>query len=201
MAVPARAAENGVFGADAVRSDNLAIFPRWTNVLARYFNGSDPLIRTCKGEVFRRCMSEEWKGFLDEISREDRATQIAKVNARMNRARYIADNANYGQSDYWATPNQFFRLDGDCEDYAIAKYLSLRALGFDDESLRIVVLDDLNLRVAHAVLVVYYDGAPYVMDNQIAQVVAASAIHHYKPIYALNEKSWWLYRPKLPGAS
>ncbi len=192
----ARADEDGLWGASSMRSAGMAAFPKWTGVLERYFKGTDPLSRICKANVFRRCMTEEWKGFLEEIAREDRGTQIRRVNERMNRARYTIDANNYREADYWATPNQFFRMDGDCEDYAISKYLSLRALGFADDSLRLVVLDDLNLRVAHAILVVTYNGTQYVLDNQIAQVVPASVIRHYRPIYSLNESNWWFYRPK-----
>jgi predicted transglutaminase-like cysteine proteinase len=193
---PARAQDESLWGAAPLRSDAMGSFPKWTGVLERYFKGSDPLISICKANVFRRCMSDEWRGFLEEIAREDRGTQIRRVNERMNRARYTVDPSNYGEADYWATPNQFFRLDGDCEDYAISKYLSLRALGFPDESLRLVILDDLNLRVAHAILVVTYNGTQYVLDNQIAQVVPASVIRHYRPIYSLNQSNWWFYRPK-----
>jgi predicted transglutaminase-like cysteine proteinase len=200
-AVPAQAQETELFGATAVRmSSGLASFPRWTGMLERYYKKTDQALTICKGNVFRRCLSEEWKGFLDEIGQENRATQIRRVNERMNRARYITDIVNWGQADYWATPNEFFRMDGDCEDYAIAKYLSLRALGFDDEDLRLVVLDDLNLRVAHAILVVTYNGVPYVMDNQITQVLTASSIRHYRPIFSLNEIGWWIYRPKPTGS-
>lgn len=200
-AAPAQAQDEELFGAVAIRSaSGLASFPRWTGALERHFKRSDPPLSLCKGNVFRRCMSEEWKGFLDEISGESRATQIRRVNERLNRARYTLDNANWGQSDYWASPNQFFRMDGDCEDYAIAKYLSLRALGFPEEDLRLVVLDDLNLRIAHAILVVMHEGRPYVLDNQISQVVQASAIRHYRPIFALNESGWWIYKPKPAGS-
>ncbi|MFN4281279.1 MAG: transglutaminase-like cysteine peptidase [Alphaproteobacteria bacterium] len=196
-----QAQSEDLFGAVATRSvSGLASFPRWTGALERHFKRSDPPLSHCKGNVFRRCMSEEWKGFLDEISGENRATQIRRVNERLNRARYTLDSANWGQSDYWATPNQFFRMDGDCEDYAIAKYLSLRALGFPEDDLRLVVLDDLNLRVAHAILVVTHNGVPYVLDNQISQVVPASAIRHYRPIFALNESAWWIYKPKPAGS-
>ncbi len=198
---PAQAQDAELFGAIAMRmSSGLASFPKWTGVLERHAKRADLTLTQCKANVFRRCMSEEWKGFLDEIAREDRGTQIRRVNERMNRARYTIDATNWGQSDYWATPNEFFRMDGDCEDYAIAKYLSLRALGFDDEYLRLVVLDDLNLRIGHAILVVTYNGVPYVMDNQISQVLPASAIRHYRPIFSLNESGWWLFRAK-PAAS
>ena len=96
--------------------------------------------------------------------------------------------------DYWATPKQFFDRNGDCEDYAISKYISLRNLGLPVEDMRIVVLNDLNLKIAHAMLVVYLDGEALVLDNQITQVINARRIRHYKPIYSINERNWWLHR-------
>lgn len=73
--------------------------------------------------------------------------------------------------------------------------MSLRALGWDNDHMRIVVLKDLNLDIAHAVLVVYRDGLAWVLDNQIGEVVAADRIRHYRPYYSINEDSWWLHRP------
>ena len=60
--------------------------------------------------------------------------------------------------------------------------------------MRIVALNDLNLRVGHAVLVVIEGDHAVVLDNQVPQVVEATSIHHYRPIYAVNEDTWWLYR-------
>ena len=84
--------------------------------------------------------------------------------------------------------------NGDCEDYAIAKYFSLRWLGLKPEDMRILVLHDMNLRVAHAVLVVYHRGRALILDNQVRGVVEADAIRHYRPIYSINEQHWWLHR-------
>ena len=89
-----------------------------------------------------------------------------------------------------------FRMqNGDCEDYAIAKFMALRALGFENPEMRIVVLNDLNLGIAHAILVVYVDGKALVLDNQIRSVVPADSIRHYQPVYSVNEEGWWLHRP------
>jgi predicted transglutaminase-like cysteine proteinase len=65
--------------------------------------------------------------------------------------------------------------------------------------MRIVVVQDLNLGIAHAVLVVYLDGRALVLDNQIDDVVPAAAVRHYRPIYSINERHWWLHRAR-PGA-
>ena len=119
---------------------------------------------------------------------------MRKVNSYLNQAHYILDIVNWGVEDYWASPYQFARKDGDCEDYAIAKFMSLRLLGFSNDQMRIVVLRDLNLKVAHAILVVDLNGTKYVLDNQIHDVVPASIIHHYQPIYSVNETHWWLFR-------
>ena len=54
--------------------------------------------------------------------------------------------------------------------------------------MRIVVRQDLNLKILNAVLVVYLDGQPLILDKQIKQVVHASRLRHYKPIYSINQK-------------
>jgi len=196
--VPASARQAGggesLFGSHEVRSTRMSLFPKWQGALARYFDESRLPDAPCTSTVFNRCHLREWKRFLHGLRGERPAAQIKLVNEFMNRHRYVIDPRNYGVPDYWATPRQFLTLDGDCEDYAIAKYLSLRALGFDPVKMRIVVLQDLNLGAAHAVLVVYHGGRALVLDNQIKTVIDHAAIHHYRPIYSINEQAWWLHR-------
>lgn len=109
----------------------------------------------------------------------------------MNSAPYIEDINNCGQTDYWATPGQFFDRSGDCEGFAISKFLTLRELGFANEQMRIAVLQDTNLNLVHAVLLVYNNDVAYLLDNQIDQVVRADTVKHYRPDYSLNETRWW----------
>jgi len=71
---------------------------------------------------------------------------------------------------------------------------TVRSLGFAVNQMRIAVVQDLNLNVAHAVLVVYIDGEGFVLDNQIEQVIAQSKVHHYRPYYTINENAWWLHK-------
>lgn len=183
-----------LFGTEEIRSSNLEPFPMWTGVLDRYFDERSLLGLPCESSTFNRCHLQEWKRFLASIENLEPMAQLVLVNARMNTKRYITDPRNYGLRDYWATPLQFFNKDGDCEDYAITKFMSLRALGFENDHMRIVVLNDLNLRIPHAVLVVYMKGRALVLDNQIQLVVPAEAVRHYSPIYSVNESNWWLHR-------
>jgi predicted transglutaminase-like cysteine proteinase len=183
-----------LFGTREVRSASLGPFQKWTGVLARQMEERPLYDGPCTSRRFNRCHLQEWRQLLLDIAAKDPIAQLEAVNTFMNRAPYVTDPVNYGVPDYWATPLQFMNKDGDCEDYAIAKFVSLRQLGFRNGQMRVVVLDDLNLGVAHAILVVYLDGRAFVLDNQIAQVVPAEIIRHYRPVYSINEDAWWLHR-------
>ena len=190
----AAATTPSLFGSHEVKSSKLFLFPKWRGALSRHFNEAKLPDAACTETAFNRCHLRQWKKFLRGLGGIDRISQIKAVNHFFNRHPYIIDPKNYGVPDYWATPFQFLTRDGDCEDYAITKYFSLRSLGFSAESMRIVVLQDLNLNTAHAILVVYMGKKALVLDNQVATVVDASSILHYRPIYSINEKHWWLHR-------
>lgn len=192
----AEAAYPSLFGYQEVRSSNLSAFKKWTGTLDRYFREREIKDGSCESSLFNRCHMQDWKKLLAGLGGTDRLSQLKAVNRYMNRASYIVDPINYRMPDYWATPRQFFSKDGDCEDYAIAKYLSMRSLGLPASAMRIVVLQDENLRIAHAVLAVYLDGKIWILDNQIRQIVSADRIRHYRPFYSINEENWWIHRGK-----
>ena len=183
-----------LFGTSERRSANLKPFPKWTGALARYFKDSGLPEGSCDDVVFNKCHLAYWGEFIQNMVGSPPMEQLDRINRYMNEAAYITDPRNYNVADYWATPKQFFDRDGDCEDYAIAKFTSLRALGWDNAHMRIVVLQDLNLKIAHAVLAVYVDGKAWILDNQIKQIVTADTIRHYRPLFSLNEDSWWIHR-------
>lgn len=193
-AARADSARPPLFGSTETKATSLKAFRKWTGMLDRQVHEQTLYDRPCTVRAFRRCELPEWQALLAELKGRDKLAQIEAVNAFMNRAPYITDPVNYGLPDYWATPLQFLIKDGDCEDYAIAKFISLRTLGFANDDLRIVVVDDLNLGVPHAVLVVYVDGKAMVLDNQIPKVVRAETIRHYRPIFSINEEAWWLHK-------
>ena len=116
------------------------------------------------------------------LAGKDRKTQLAAVNEFMNRASYIEDLPNWGVPDYWATPLQFLTKDGDCEDYAIAKFVSLRTLGFTNDELRIAVVDDADavIDAADAVYVCTWTAAHPELVGRVA--AAGRAVFCEKPL-------------------
>lgn len=196
MALPqiGHAADANLWGTVAIEKDSLAPFPKWTEALERFKEEARQNRGECKVTAEEKCEYKTWVAFLNKVKKEPTLEKLKQVNAFMNQAKYIVDPINWSVKDYWATPAQFFKRFGDCEDFAVAKFMSLAALGVDRSSMRIVVLQDLNLKVAHAVLAVDLDGKTWILDNQIKQVIDADRIRHYRPVYSVNEKGWWLHK-------
>lgn len=179
-----------------IASTNLSPFWKWRAVLKRY---SQEMARNsgqhCASSLFGDCPYEDWRRFLAEMENNDRWSQLVAVNSFVNARTYRTDERNWGVRDYWATPGEFMARSGDCEDYAIAKYLSLKELGWRERDLRIVVVRDSKLRAAHAVLVVTYGERRWVLDNQNTRVDETSVVRHYQPVFSINETSWWHHQP------
>ncbi len=179
-----------------VASSNLGPFWKWRSVLERYSKEmAADAGQHCSSSLFSDCPYEQWRGFLAEMDGNERWGQLVAVNSFVNARSYLTDERNWGVKDYWATPGEFMARSGDCEDYAIAKYLSLKELGWAEGNLRIVVVRDSKLRVPHAVLVVAYGGRRWVLDNQTDQVNETVEVEHYRPVFSINETSWWHHLP------
>jgi predicted transglutaminase-like cysteine proteinase len=183
-----------LFGYKESARTSLSLFPQWIGVLKRHAK-DDLKDADCNSPKFNLCHLREWQGHLAGLGNKPPMEQIAAVNAYGNQKKYVLDIDNYGLEDYWAIPREFLYQNGDCEDFAIFKYLSLRQLGFSTDSMRVVVLRDTNLRIAHAILAVYINGDALVLDNQAQEIVSQRKIAHYVPIFSINEKSWWMHTP------
>lgn len=191
------AAEVRLFGSAENANRDISPFPKWTAVLRRYAGERSLEDGACTGA----CPLQRWKAFVAGLAGRDRLAQLAAVNAYVNRTPYQTDQSRFGQIDYWATPREFFGRSGDCEDYAIAKYISLRKLGWAASALRIAVIKDESRNELHAVLVAYHEGTAYVLDNLRADVVQHAAIRHYRPIFSINESAWHFHRDWNPNGA
>ncbi len=126
--------------------------------------------------------------------------QLAEVNRFFNRQlRFTDDIRLWRANDYWATPIEaLVKGAGDCEDYSIAKYFTLRRLGIPSEKLRITYVKALRQNQAHMVLTYYSSptAEPLVLDNLIGEIRPASQRKDLLPVYAFNAEG--LY---LPGSN
>lgn len=121
--------------------------------------------------------------------------RLQLVNSFFNRLRFVTDMQHWGEEDYWATPVELLVTNGgDCEDFSIAKYLTLKAMGVPDEQLRIVYVKALELNQAHMVLAWYPepDADPLILDNLINDIRPASERTDLEPVYSFNGEGLWL---------
>ncbi len=202
FSTPAQA-QGGLFNSAEFKSTEISAFKKWASHHARFGNDRGPNLESAVRRKFQRncrrtknfaCVSDAWLDLMSSIKGSSKIEQMDALNAHLNKAAYVTDMVNWQQQDYWATIHQFFSKDGDCEDYAIAKYYSLIELGFDADQMRIVIVEDTNLNIAHAVLAVYLDDEIWVLDNQISTLVSHDNIVHYTPLYSINENAWWLHK-------
>jgi predicted transglutaminase-like cysteine proteinase len=183
-----------LFGTAEFRAASLDALPKWQQTLRR-IDQEQATYRACAG-ASAACPSRAavaWQSVVRTQRGRPPIEQLQAVNRFLNDWRYKSDVQNYGRRDYWATPLEFLRHSGDCEDYAIAKYVTLRQLGFTPAQLRLVVVRDVVRDLAHAVLAVYVDEEVYILDNLTKAVLPQEQIGQYVPYYSVNETTRWAH--------
>ena len=142
---------------------------------------------------------DAWQHLLATQQQTPELAQLKAVNLFFNKQmRYVEDIDLWREVDYWETPVEgLWKGAGDCEDYAIAKYFSLRHLGVSSDKLRITYVKALRQNRAHMVLTYYSspDAMPLVLDSLIDGIQPASQRTDLLPVYAFNAEGMW-----LPGA-
>lgn len=122
--------------------------------------------------------------------------KLELVNDFMNRTPFVSDHQHWGREDYWATPIEFLSSNGgDCEDFSIAKYFTLRALGVPDEKLQITYVRETRIyNQAHMVLAYFAtpDAEPLILDNINMTIQPASNRPDLIPVYSFNGSGLWL---------
>jgi predicted transglutaminase-like cysteine proteinase len=144
-----------------------------------------------------------WDKLIESAKGKKTLKKLKLVNDFFNRIPYKLDKKHWGKKDYWATPFEFLGTGaGDCEDYAIAKYYTLRKLGIPENKLRITYVKYLKKRSkfeqAHMVLTYYHkqNSTPVVLDNINKKLKLASKRKDLKPIYSFNAQGLWKAKNK-----
>ncbi len=143
----------------------------------------------------------------EDLIRQDRSRtdreKLEKVNHFFNgRIRFANDVDIWGIQDYWATPIEFLcKGAGDCEDFAIAKYFTLKVMGVDDEKLRITYVKAIQHNIHHMVLTYYSEpeAEPLVLDNLVDSISPASKRTDLMPIFGFNGSGLWMAKQRGQG--
>jgi predicted transglutaminase-like cysteine proteinase len=137
------------------------------------------------------CTSQPAHRFLEIVNaaaaREGLA-RLGEINRAFNLAiRPVSDRAQYGVEDYWSSPLATLASGaGDCEDYAIAKMVALRAAGVAADDLRLVIIRESATGDDHAVVAARSDGRWRVLDNRTFLMIEDNGFGKYRPLFAID---------------
>jgi predicted transglutaminase-like cysteine proteinase len=172
-----------VFGSVALRVDRTPLDARWHAVEHAPVTGSAAR-------------------FAESFKRAAPLRQLEAVNWYVNgRVQFEDDARHFGRADVWSSANETLRSGrGDCEDYAIAKMQMLRAAGFPDHDLYLVVLRDLVRRADHAVLVARAAGRMVVLDNGTDELIDTDKVSDYRPMLTFASYGEWTHGYRVQSA-
>jgi predicted transglutaminase-like cysteine proteinase len=123
--------------------------------------------------------------------------RLALVNQFFNlRLAFRPDIEVWGRDDHWASPLEALaKGEGDCEDFAIAKYAALLAAGVAPARMRLVYVRAQRETVAepHMVLAYYPEGGadPLILDNLRGEIMPASQRRDLSPVFSFNSDGLW----------
>jgi predicted transglutaminase-like cysteine proteinase len=167
-----------------------ALREKWLGV-ARQLDDEMVQLALCDGDR-DRCVSPAALRFLaivDNARARDGRARLGEINRAINLAiRPMSDLAQYGEEDVWSSPLVTFAHGaGDCEDYAIAKFVALRQAGISPDDLRIVVMRDTIHGEDHAVAAARLDGHWLTLDNRRMAMIEDADVRNYRPLFVIDQ--------------
>jgi predicted transglutaminase-like cysteine proteinase len=139
-----------------------------------------------------RCPSAAALRFLsiiDSARGREGLARLGEINRSINREiRPMSDLMQYHVEDLWSSPLATLAAGaGDCEDYAIAKFVALREAGVAPEDLRLVIMRNTLSGEDHAVVAARLEGHWRLLDNRYLAMLEDVQIRRYHPIFLIDQ--------------
>lgn len=195
---PARS--NEPFGLFAFRAPQGRLWRKWRE-LETNLRVEAPLLARCRRDA-DRCTpaSARFTAIIEQAAKRRGRARLELVNERVNAdIRYTTDMTQWHEPDVWSVPlttNNKGSFDtglGDCEDYAIAKYVALRAAGTPAADLRLLLVRDNFVHMGHAVLAARQDGHWLILDNRWTRLIQDSNIKDFTVLFAIEDRGVEMY--------
>jgi predicted transglutaminase-like cysteine proteinase len=178
------------FGISTAEVTTGALLEKWLAV-EREIDAERPILKLCE-ENRESCRSQAALDFLaivDSGRLLDGRARLGEINRAINlKITPMSDLALYGMEDFWSSPLATFTMGaGDCEDYAIAKFVALEEAGISADDLRIVILRDGIREEGHAVVAARLNGSWLMLDNLHMTMVEDQQVRdHYRPVFVID---------------
>jgi predicted transglutaminase-like cysteine proteinase len=190
------------FGLFASKVTAGALREKWLGV-ERKLDDERVQLALCDGDR-ERCVSPaalQLLAIVDNARTRDGRGRLGEINRAINLAiRPMSDLAQYGQVDVWSSPLDTFATGaGDCEDYAIAKFVALRLAGVSADDLRIVVMRDTIHGEGHAVAMARLDQHWLTLDNRRMAMIEDTDLRNIRPLFVIDQNDVMKYVDATPA--
>jgi predicted transglutaminase-like cysteine proteinase len=178
-----------------------ALREKWLGV-ERKLDDERVQLALCDGDR-EHCVSPaalQLLAIVDNARARDGRARLGEINRAINLAiRPMSDLAQYGEIDVWSSPLDTFATGaGDCEDYAIAKFVALRLAGVSADDLRIVVMRDTVNGEGHAVAMARLDQHWLTLDNRRMAMVEDTDVRNIRPLFVIDQNDVMKYVDTAP---
>lgn len=183
------------FGLFTFRAPEGMLWRKWRNIEADMAREQLTLNR-CRTDA-EACPphAAQFLRLVGAVNAKSGRARLEEANRAVNMAiRYVSDYSQHGEADRWSAPlASFATARGDCEDYAIAKYVALREAGIARENLQLVLVRDRAVRQDHAVLAARLDDRWLILDNRQSPLIEDSNASSFTPLFAINHDGVHLF--------
>jgi predicted transglutaminase-like cysteine proteinase len=176
------------FGLAAVPVTGGEVLTKWNGVAADIRAESDVLARCHEASQPCPAAARKFLGVIAEGRAHEGRARIGLINRAINMAiRPASDLAQWGVLDRWSAPLETFTTGrGDCEDYAIAKYVALTAAGLSADDVKLVIVHDVAAGEDHAVVAARLEEKWIVLDNRRLTLVEDVDMRRVRPLFVLD---------------
>lgn len=184
------------FGLAAVPVARGDIPAKWSGVEADIRAGNE-ILAQCRSNGPCPKAAQHFLAIIAEGRAQSGRTRIGIINRAVNLAiEPTSDLAQWGVPDKWSAPLETFATGkGDCEDYAIAKYVALTAAGVAAEDVKLIVVRNTAANEDHAVVAVHADGRWIVLDNRWLTLVEDREMLQVIPLFVLDDEGARQFSP------
>lgn len=183
------------FGLFAFRAPEGTLWRKWRGVESDIARDKEILNRCESDSAGCPSHAAQFMRLIHAVKSKSGIERLNEANLAVNIAiRYVSDIAQHGEADRWSAALATFASGrGDCEDFAIAKYVALSEAGIEPENLRLILVRDRAVREDHAVLAVRHEGKWLIMDNRNSMLTEDTDIASFTPLFAINHRGVQLF--------
>jgi predicted transglutaminase-like cysteine proteinase len=174
------------WAATAMLSESSA---KWADLQSRVLAEKVTLAACRSGDRSCPAAARRFLSIVENGRQRQGRARLGEINRAINLSiRPMSDLAQYGVEDYWASPLASLSSGaGDCEDYAIAKYVALEESGIAPADLQLEIVRDVEHQATHAVVEVRYKDEWLILDNRTLLIMNTEQTHYY-PLLVLDHE-------------